>query len=96
MSQTQKCRGTATKIKKGSDGSLVVTYHNTDVVTKLADGTIILKTGGYKSPTTRTRQNQASNEFGLGYGVFQKDFSWFVDWKGVTLPFDGDEITLPA
>jgi hypothetical protein len=96
MSQTSICRGRATSVKHGADGSLEVVYHNTAVVTRRADGTIILRTGGYKSATTRTRQNQASNQFNLGYGVFQKDYDWFVTYKGATLAFNGDEITLPA
>jgi len=95
MSQTQKCRGTATKVKKDENGNLSVVYHNTEVV-NVSKGVITLRTGGYKTATTRTRMQQASHEFRLGYGVFQKDYAWFVAWKGVTLPFDGDSITLPA
>lgn len=95
MAQTQICRGTATNVKQ-ENGELVVRYHSTDVVTRKADGTIILKTGGWRTNTTRTRQNQAAAQFGLGYRVQQKDYSWYVHYKGVTLPFDGDEITLPA
>jgi len=95
MGQTAVVRGRATNVKE-VDGELVVRYHATDVVTRKADGTIILKTGGWKTLTTRTRQNQAAHQFNLGYSVQQKDYAWYVHYKGATLPFDGDEITLPA
>lgn len=38
--------------------------------------------------------NQASNQFGLGYSVYQKKGEWFVDYKGTTHKFDKDMITL--
>jgi len=96
MAQTHVCRGRATNIYHGEDGSLEVFYHNTCVVTRRADGTIVLRTGGWRTATTRTRQNQASNQFGLGYNVQQKDGNWLVHYKGATLAFDGMELVLPA
>ena len=38
--------------------------------------------------------NQASNQFNLGYQVFQKDFDWYVEWEGKTLDFFEDTIIL--
>jgi hypothetical protein len=38
--------------------------------------------------------NQASNQFGLGYQVYQKDWQWYVDFDGQTIDFhDGMELT---
>ncbi len=71
----------------------VVTYHGTDVVS-FNEKEIILKTGGWKSVTTKLRMNQASNQYDLGYMVSQKDFSWFVTYKGKKILFDSDEIIL--
>lgn len=28
--------------------------------------------------TTKLRMNQAANQFGLGFGVYQKNHAWFV------------------
>jgi hypothetical protein len=91
MSQTQRLGTRSTSVRRSTDGTLTVTYHATDVVTVRPDGVIILNTGGWKTATTRTRMNQAANQFGLGYQVFQKDFRWFVrtDLECV-IPFDGN------
>lgn len=95
MSQTTKVRGVATSVRREVDGTLVVRYHSTDVVTVQPDGTVILKTGGWKSNTTKLRMNQAAHEYNLPYRVGQKDFSWFVTVKdGRTLNFDGDTLTI--
>ena len=74
-------------------GFTQVRYVNTAVV-KFNSEKIILNSGKWKTVTTKTRMNQASNQFDLGYRVFQKDSNWFVEWKGETLDFfDGIELT---
>jgi hypothetical protein len=40
------------------EGGIAVQYHDTDVVTHYADGTIVLNTDKYNTPTTRSRINQ--------------------------------------
>jgi len=75
----------ATKISKENDRT-VIRYHNTDVVAFNNDE-IVLDSGGWSTATTKTRMNQASNQFNLGYNVFQKDYTWFVDYKSKTIPF---------
>ena len=96
MGQTQMVRGRATNVKREADGSLVVRYHSTDVVTARPDGSVELRTGGWRTNTTRVRMLQAAHQFKLGYSIYQKAFNWFVEWKGQTLPFDGDMLILPA
>ena len=34
--------------------------------------------GGWQSNTTKSRLNALCNEFATGFGVFQKNFDWFV------------------
>ena len=55
---------------------------------------IALNNGGYYTATTKTRINQAFNQFGLGYALFQREGLWFIErldnheiqeWKGQTL-----------
>lgn len=49
---------------------------------------VILNSGGWRTVTTKTRMNQAANQFGLGYGVYQRKGEWFVDTPdGQTLEF---------
>ena len=64
-----------------------VCYHNTEVV-KITDDEIILDTGGWYTATTKRRMNQASLQYNLGFAVYQVNFSWYVDYKGDTIPFE--------
>ena len=68
------------------DGFTCVQYWQT-IVIKFNDKEIILNSNGYDTKTTKTRINQASDEFMLGVNVFQKDFVWYVNFKGKILEF---------
>lgn len=87
MAQTSIFRGTARAIVSNDDGSTSYAYHRTTIVRAYKDGSIKLDSGGFRSKTTKTAMNQASNQFRLGFQVYQKDFGWFVTWKGQTVPF---------
>ncbi len=76
-----------------SGGKTRITYYSTEVVIFNAK-TIWLDNGGQKTTTTKIRMNQASNQFGLGYQVYQKKQEWFVEFKGETIPFNGDSVKL--
>ena len=55
------------------------------------DKIIVLDTGGWKTKSTRLRMNQVSEVYNLNYRIWQKDWVWYVDWKGRTLewlPYD--------
>ena len=93
MSQMHSVGKTATSIGVDRDGTYSVRYHSTDVV-RFNTAEIILNTGGWFTNTTKTRMNQASNQFNLGYRVWQKDFIWYVSYGGKDYEFDGDAITL--
>ena len=58
------------------------------------EGRIVLNTGGYFTATTKTRMNQASRQFNLGFLVFQEDFKWYVDVDGHTLEFNNRELCI--
>ena len=73
-------------------GDTVVRYHQTEVV-RFNNRRIFLNSNGHQTQTTKLRMNQASNQYGLGFVVYQKDFNWFVDFKGETIPFT-DEMVL--
>ena len=73
--------------------SLEVYYHNTRVVF-VSGKYITLNTGGWPTVTTKLRMNQAANQYDLGYQVYQKNYDWFVEFKGETIPFNGDTIEL--
>ena len=65
-----------TWVDKGDSGTVV--YIHTDIVS-WKNGKITLNSDGWETVTTKRKMNQASNQFALGFGVFQKDFKWFVD-----------------
>lgn len=77
MSQQNTIGRTATTVYT-ENGTTKVRYHST-VVVEFTPETIILNSGGWHTATTKTRMNQAANQFGLNYRVFQKDFDWFVE-----------------
>jgi len=59
------------------EGFTIVKYWRTKVV-KFNEEHIILDNGGWLTATTKLRMNQASNEYSLGYQVYQEDCSWYV------------------
>lgn len=78
-------------IRQNNQDFTVVQYHTTDVV-KFSSTIIQLNSGGFHTTTTKVRMNQTSNQFGLGYNVFQKDFEWFVKFNGKTYHFYDDMV----
>ena len=90
MTQTQTIGKTATTIYL-QNGYNKVQYHST-VVVAFNDNKIVLNNGGWFTNTTKIRMNQTSNQFKLGFNVFQKNFSWFVEFNGKTIPFENGMI----
>jgi hypothetical protein len=73
-----------------------VHYVRTNIV-EWDDNTITLRTGGWRTVTTKRKMNQASRQFGLGYGVHQRKGEWYVSWWDPDTsqwcnerPFNGD------
>jgi hypothetical protein len=92
MSRFDTVGKAATKVDKDGD-RIRVTYHSTTVVDVNAK-TIRLNTGGYFTNTTKVRMNQASKQFSLGFRVYSMNWSWFVDYKGKTINFEGNVLEL--
>ena len=73
-------------------GNHIATYNHVDKELALFDG-------GWQSNTTKSRLNALCNEFATGFGVFQKNWDWFVSdfdnknvidfFNGVTVYSDG-------
>lgn len=81
------------------NGNTCVTYHST-VIVEWDRENIILRTGGWKSVTTKRKMNQASLQFNLGFGVYQRKGDWFVrlpgqSWDDKHPAFDGDTFQIP-
>ena len=87
MGQQQRIGVKHTVVFTDDDGFTKVVYHQTPVV-KFNHKKIILNTGGYKTVTTKSRMNQTSNQFKLGFSVYQKDFEWFVTYGSEPIPFN--------
>lgn len=88
---------TATTVLDLSDSDGVrtaVRFYQTNVVEFTPDF-VRLDSGGWETVTTKRRMNEVSDLFDLGFGVFQKNFEWFVVLpSGKTVPFV-DGITFP-
>lgn len=68
-----------TTVRRTACGQVAVKLHHTDVVTYTGDGQIILKSGGYATPTTLNRLNRFIPAWAH---VYQKDFQWYVVAQG--------------
>ena len=99
MAQVREVRGVATNIFTDAEGTHIQ-YHSTRVVTLHKDGSVTLRTGGWRTSTTRLRMNQTFNQFGLPLKVYQKDYEWFVksndDRWPWTYQFNGNEMHIPC
>jgi len=78
----------ATKIRRDENGNVFVRYHNTDVVT-ITDHSVILNHGGWITRTTLRRMNQASEQWNLGYRVFQRKGHLMLHWVGCDFKWHG-------
>lgn len=78
-----------------TNGRLSIVYVSTEIVLATPE-TITLDSGGYQTVTTKRKMNQASNQFGLGYGVYQRTGKWYVDLRNGAegMPFV-DGMTFP-
>jgi len=82
-----------TTITTNENDTTMVTYHQTQVVS-FNRHWITLNTGDWWTQTTKTRMNQTSNQFNLGYKVHQNNGGWFVSFKGMEIRFDGNVVML--
>ncbi len=76
----------ATTVAVDEDGITRVTYHNT-VVVAFDHTAIVLDTGGWQTPTTKRRMNDTALHYGLDYAVYQRNFKWYIGYRGETIPF---------
>jgi len=91
--QTNKVQGVATSVWT-DEGRTYVRYHSTNVV-EFDATSVTLNSGGWQTVTTKRRMNQASNEFNLGYSVYQRAHAWYVvDGNGEKHAFV-DGMTIP-
>jgi hypothetical protein len=70
-----------------------VVYHDTRIVC-WGPQDIILDNGGWFTPTTQRRMNQAAEAYGLGFHVYQDKGEWFADYRGKALKFEGRTLTI--
>jgi hypothetical protein len=88
-------------INDAAVGELAVIYRRTTIVSRYNSGdsgapTIILRTGGWKSVTTKRKMNQAAVEFSLPFQVWQHKHEWWVRTNAGEFPFNEDTIAFDA
>jgi len=70
-----------------------VVLHGTGVV-QIFEDSVVLKTGGHFTPTTKQRMNMASELADLGYQVYQKDYVWYVQIPGQKATFKNNRVQI--
>ena len=73
----------------------VVSYTNSsdvylfgNLIARIGETWIELFDGGWQTVTTKSRLNAILSEHGCpGEYVFQKNYQWFVNYNGTTIPF---------
>lgn len=63
-----------------------VMLHET-IIVKFNDDYIKLNTDGWKTATTKNRMNQTAQHFNLGFNVYQKNYTWYVDHNNKTFEY---------
>ena len=63
-----------------------VYLHGNHIAT-IGDTFIELYTCGYQTNTTKSRLNSILQEHGNGDYIFQKNYQWFINTNGQTIPF---------
>ena len=90
--------GSNTTVITEDDISKVMLHGNHIATYNHATKELSLFDGGWQSNTTKSRLNALCAEFAMGFGVFQKNWEWFVsdfsDNKkefadGITVNFNG-------
>ena len=83
--------GRSTLQKIYLDGTEEIQYHNTNVVTKKPDGSIIFNSGGFKTMTTKERMCKYSS-----HRIIQNNHIWYVLISPDKMHYPFDLSTLPV
>jgi hypothetical protein len=63
-------------------------YLHGHLIARIGETWIELFDGGWQTATTKSRLNAILREHGCpGEYVFQKNFDWFINYNGSTIPF---------
>jgi hypothetical protein len=93
MARHNRVGSHCTQIYQDPEGYTCIQYHST-IVVRFNAHTITLNTGRWYTATTKLRMNQTSNQFRLGYIVYQQNWKWYVNLPdGTTKHFDTSQIT---
>ena len=80
--EAQRLPGASTIEWWDKAGNRHIRYHDTDVVTYMVGGRIVLNSGGFRSQTTKLRMNEQL-VYSVEYCVFQRNYNWFVKPLGI-------------
>ena len=86
---------TCTTFDSAIENCFIYLHGNHIATYNYADKELALFDGGWQSNTTKSRLNALCHEFATGFGVFQKNWNWFVsDFKGKKIKDFVDGITV--
>lgn len=83
-----------TTVHTENDTTICV-YHHTPIV-RSNNREIILDSGGWQTVTTKRKMNQYSHQYCNGYySVYQKDYTWYVEYNDTVVEFE-DGMSIPV
>ena len=86
--RTSRALAHNTTVEADEDGSVGIRFHATRILTFHADDTFTVRTGGWRSVTTKQRLNAL---LPAGFRIFSRDYAWQISTPEGVFPFeDGD------
>jgi hypothetical protein len=73
-----------------TQGEITKVLLHGNLIAEFYGGTLQIFDGGWQSRTTKSRLNAILRP--LGWGIFQKDYEWFVNYNGENVPFESGMI----
>lgn len=75
---------------ENTDHGQVIRLHGNKIA-QLDGSTLYLTSAGWETATTKSRLNAILKCLIPGAGIFAKDFTWFINYNGVTAEFQDVE-----
>jgi len=74
---TGACQRTSRDRIESENGKVSVRLWRTEIA-KVLDGQMVLNTGGYRTPTTKSRLNAMLQGMGSNWRIYQHNFEWWM------------------
>ncbi len=80
-----------TSVSIDEDGFTSIRLHGNRIAEIAPHGDIVLSSCGWETVTTKSRLNAILDVFFTGFGIWQRDFTWYIGGNGSFGPKSEDE-----